>query len=127
MKSEELKYAKTHEWIKIEGDTAIIGISDHAQHEMGDIVFVDLPKIGSKAEKGKQVCVVESVKSAFDIYSPATGEITEVNNTLLDEPAILNQSPIDKGWIYKMKVSSPDISDLMDWNAYQEFLKTAAH
>lgn len=127
MKPEELKYTKTHEWIKIEGENATVGISDHAQHEMGDIVFVDLPKMGAKVEKGKQACVVESVKSAFDIYAPVNGEITQVNTKLSDEPALLNQSPLENGWLFKMKVSNPDYSDLMDWTAYQEFIKTAAH
>ncbi|GAB4032033.1 MAG: glycine cleavage system protein GcvH [Elusimicrobiota bacterium] len=127
MKPEELKYTKTHEWIKIEGENATVGISDHAQHEMGDIVFVDLPKIGTRVEKGKQACVVESVKSAFDIYAPVNGEITEANTKLSDEPALLNQSPLENGWLFKMKVSNPDQSDLMDWNTYQEFIKTAAH
>jgi glycine cleavage system H protein len=127
MKQEELKYTKTHEWIYIQGDTAIVGVSDHAQHEMGDIVFVDLPKIGNKVEKGKQACVVESVKSAFDIYAPVSGEISEVNTKLSDNPALVNQSPIEEGWLFKMKVSKPDLSDLMDFKLYQEFLKTAAH
>ncbi len=127
MKPEELKYTKTHEWIKIDGDVATVGVSDHAQHEMGDIVFVDLPKVGAKLEKGKQACVVESVKSAFDIYSPVSGEVSEVNNKLSEDPALLNQSPIDNGWIYKMKVSNADVSDLMDFKAYQEFIKTEVH
>jgi len=127
MKAEELKYTKTHEWIKIDGNTAIVGVSEHAQHEMGDIVFVDLPKVGNKVEKGKQACVVESVKSAFDIYAPVSGEIIEVNTKLSDDPAIVNQSPLENGWLFKMKVSNPDTSDLMDWITYQEFIKTATH
>ncbi|PIS47172.1 MAG: glycine cleavage system protein H [Elusimicrobia bacterium CG08_land_8_20_14_0_20_51_18] len=128
MKPEELKYTKTHEWLHISGDAAVVGISDHAQHEMGDIVFVDLPKVGSKVQKEKQACVVESVKSAFDIYAPVSGEITEANTKLSDEPALVNQSPLENGWLFKMKISAPaEASDLMDWNAYQEFVKTAAH
>ncbi|NLI10745.1 MAG: glycine cleavage system protein GcvH [Elusimicrobia bacterium] len=127
MKPEEVKYTKTHEWIKIEGDIAVIGVSDHAQHQMGDIVFVDLPKIGDKKEKGKQACVVESVKSAFDIYSPVSGEVVEVNTKLSDEPALVNQSPLENGWLFKMKVSSADTSDLLDWNAYSEFANNEAH
>ena len=127
MKQEELKYTKTHEWIKIDGNAAIVGVSDHAQHDMGDIVFVDLPKKGNKVEKGKQACVVESVKSAFDIYAPVSGEIIEVNSKLSDDPAIVNQSPLENGWLFKMKISNPDISDLMDWSTYQEFIKTATH
>lgn len=127
MKPEELKYTKTHEWIKIDGDTAIVGVSDHAQHQMGDIVFVDLPKVGDKKEKGKQACVVESVKSAFDVYAPVYGEIIEVNSKLSDEPALVNQSPLENGWLFKMKVSNPDTSDLMDWSAYKEFIKNEVH
>ncbi len=127
MKPEELKYTKTHEWIKIDGDTAVIGVSDHAQHQMGDIVFVDLPKVGDRKEKGKQACVVESVKSAFDIYAPVSGEIIEVNSKLSDEPALVNQSPVENGWLFKMKISNPDTSDLMDWNAYSEFAKNEVH
>jgi len=124
-KPEELKYAKSHEWILM-GDEAVVGISDHAQHEMGDVVFVELPKVGQKLEKEKQCAVVESVKSAFDIYSPVTGEVTAVNDAVTAEPALLNQSPLENGWLFKMKVSNPAEADsLMDWNTYQEFVKQA--
>ncbi len=126
-KPEEVKYTKTHEWLQL-GAEAIAGISDHAQHEMGDIVFVELPKVGQKLEKEKPCAVVESVKSAFDIYAPISGEVTAVNGAVTGEPALLNQSPLDAGWLFKMKPSDPaEAAALMDWAAYQEFVKQSAH
>ncbi|MCX7905555.1 MAG: glycine cleavage system protein GcvH [Elusimicrobiales bacterium] len=124
---ENLKYTKTHEWVLIEQDIAKVGITDFAQTQMGDIVFVDLPKKGTKLEKGKQACVVESVKSAFDIYSPLTGEVIEVNEKLTSEPAIINQDPYGNGWIFKIKILNMDSSDLMDNTQYEEFVKTQRH
>lgn len=122
---ENLKYTKTHEWIKIDDNTATVGVTDFAQSQMGDIVFVDLPKVGTKVEKGKQACVVESVKSAFDIYSPLTGEIIEVNSELSNEPALINSQPYEKGWIFKLKIGNPsEISELLDLNAYEEVVKS---
>ncbi len=128
MNKENLKYTKTHEWIGIEGDVAYIGVSDFAQSQMGDIVFVDLPKVGTKAEKEKQICVVESVKSAFDIYSPVNGDVIEVNSALSDNPALINQEPYGNGWICKMKITDKSqLDSLMDFKAYEEFVKTQAH
>jgi len=128
MNKEDLKYTKTHEWIKIDGNTAIVGVSDFAQKEMGDIVFVDLPKVRAKLEKEKQACVVESVKSAFDIYAPVSGEVTEVNSELSNDPAKINQEPYGSGWIFKMKVINPsEANDLMNYLQYEEFLKTQSH
>jgi len=124
---EEVKYTKTHEWIH-PGAEAAVGISDHAQHEMGDVVFVELPKVGAKLEKEKPCAVVESVKSAFDIYSPVSGEVTAVNDAVAGEPALLNQSPLGNGWLFKMKPSNPaEAETLMAWPAYQEFVKQSAH
>lgn len=126
-KPEEVRYTKTHEWV-MPGAEAVIGISDHAQHEMGDVVFVELPKVGQKLEKEKQCAVIESVKSAFDIYSPVSGEVTAVNDAVTGEPAMLNQSPLENGWLFKVKPDNPSEADaLMDWNAYQEFIKQGAH
>lgn len=126
-KPEEARYTKTHEWIA-PGAEAAVGISDHAQHEMGDVVFVELPKVGQKLEKEKPCAVVESVKSAFDIYAPVSGEVVAVNEAVVSEPALLNQSPLENGWLYKMKPSNPaDAQALMDWNAYQEFVKQSVH
>lgn len=122
------KYTKTHEWIKVEGEIGIVGVTNFAQEQMGDIVFVDLPKAGQNLEKGKQACVVESVKSAFDIYSPVSGEIIEVNSNLSNDPAIINQDAMGNGWIYKIKISNPkDLDDLMDKSVYEEFCKTQTH
>ena len=128
MNKEELKYTKTHEWIKIEGDFGIVGITDFAQNQIGDVVFVDLPKVGTKLEKEKQACVVESVKSAFDIYSPISGEVVEVNDELSNDPAKINQDPYGDGWIFKIKISNPsEIDELMNYLQYEEFIKTQHH
>ena len=124
---ENLKYTKTHEWIKIEGDIAIVGITDFAQNQLGDIVFVDLPKKGMVVEKGKEVCTVESVKTASSIYSPLAGEIIDVNNDLSNDPALINGDPYGKGWIFKIKILNLDTSDLLDYNSYQEFIKSQQH
>ena len=126
-KPEEARYTKTHEWFH-PGAEASVGISDHAQHEMGDVVFVELPKVGQKLEKEKPCAVVESVKSAFDIYSPVSGEVTAVNKAVTGDPALLNQSPLENGWLFKLKPSNPaESATLMDWTAYQDFIKQAAH
>lgn len=126
-KPEEVKYTKTHEWVQT-GAEAAVGISDHAQHEMGDVVFVELPKVGQKLEKEKPCAVIESVKSAFDIYAPVSGEVTAVNDAVTGEPALLNQSPLEKGWLFKMKPSNPAEGEtLMGWAAYQDFVKQSAH
>jgi glycine cleavage system H protein len=127
-KQEEARYTKTHEWIALEGDQALVGVSDHAQHEMGDVVFVELPKMSQKLEKDKPCTVVESVKSAFDIYAPVAGEVSAVNTAVTGDPAIINQSPLEKGWLFRMKVANPaDFKTLMDWNTYQEFIKQGVH
>ncbi|MCX5786601.1 MAG: glycine cleavage system protein GcvH [Elusimicrobia bacterium] len=127
-KPEEARYTKTHEWIALEGSEATVGVSDHAQHEMGDVVFVELPKMSQKLEKDKPCTVVESVKSAFDIYAPVSGEVSALNSAVTGEPAIINQSPLEKGWLFKMKISNPDdFKTLMDWTAYQEFIKQNVH
>ncbi|MEF3280944.1 MAG: glycine cleavage system protein GcvH [Elusimicrobiota bacterium] len=128
MNKENLKYTKTHEWIAVEGDKGVVGITDFAQSQMGDIVFVDLPKIGQKVEKEKQCCVVESVKSASDVYSPVSGEVIEVNNELSNDPQAINQDAFGKGWIFKVKISNlAELDSLMDYKQYEEFLKTQQH
>lgn len=127
-KQEELKYTKTHEWLYVRGSEGTVGLSDHAQHEMGDIVFVELPKADQAVEKEKQCAVVESVKSAFDIYAPVSGQISALNDEAAKDPALINQSPLDKAWLFKIKLSDPDqAKGLMDWAAYQEFVKQNAH
>ena len=102
----DLKYAKTHEWVHISGDTATVGITDHAQHELTDIVFVELPAVGRKVKLGEACAVVESVKTASDIYSPVSGEIIEVNPAVVDNPALVNSDPHTGGWFYKIKLAN---------------------
>ncbi len=101
----DLKYAKSHEWVRASGDTATVGITDHAQHELTDIVFVELPAVGRKVKAGEACAVVESVKTASDIYSPVSGEILEVNQAVVDKPELVNTDPHGNGWFYKIKLS----------------------
>jgi len=124
---EECKYTKAHEWAYIEGDIAIFGISEFAQKEVGDIVFIELPKIGQKVEKGEQCAVVESVKAASDFYAPLSGEVTEINEKLNDDPSTVNKSAHQEGWFFKIKISNSDeIKDLMNLKEYEEFIKSQA-
>ena len=102
-----LKYTKSHEWVRVSGDTAAVGITDHAQHELTDIVFVELPDAGRKVKAGEACAVVESVKTASDIYSPVSGEILETNRLVVDDPALVNSEPHAGGWFYKIKLSNP--------------------
>lgn len=114
-----MKYTESHEWIKVENGIGTIGISDHAQNELSDVVFVDLPETGKSVEAKSPIAVVESVKAASDIYAPVSGEILEVNNALSDDPALINTSPQNEGWIFKLKLSQPDeLDSLMDEAAY---------
>jgi len=114
-----LKYAKSHEWVRVEGDTAVVGISDHAQRELTDIVYVELPPVGDRVEAGKECAVVESVKAASDIYSPVTGDVVTVNEELSRTPELVNQDPYGKGWIFKVKMSDlPELGELMTPNDY---------
>jgi glycine cleavage system H protein len=101
----DLKYAKSHEWARLSGDVATVGITDHAQHELTDVVFVELPEIGRKLKAGDACAVVESVKTASDIYSPVSGEVVEVNKAVVDNPALVNSEPFAGGWFYKIKLS----------------------
>ncbi len=101
----DLKYAKSHEWVRVSGDTATVGITDHAQHELTDIVFVELPTVGREVKAGEACAVVESVKTASDIYSPVSGEILEVNQAVVDKPELVNTDPHGNGWFYKIKLS----------------------
>lgn len=103
----DLKYTKSHEWVRVSGDTATIGITDHAQQELTDIVFVELPAAGQKVKAGDACAVVESVKTASDIYSPVSGEILETNDAVVDEPALVNTEPYSKAWFFKIKLSNP--------------------
>ena len=115
----DLRYAKTHEWIRVEGDIVTVGITDHAQNELTDIVYAEPPKVGAEVKAGATAAVVESVKAASDIYSPLSGTVTEVNAELSGNPALLNTDPFGKGWIYKMKSSdSAEINALLTPEAY---------
>lgn len=113
------KYAKSHEWVRATGDTATVGITDHAQHELTDIVFVELPAVGRKVNAGEACAVVESVKTASDIYSPVSGEIIEVNKAVADNPALVNTEPHAGGWLYKIKLSNAaELNSLLSPEAY---------
>lgn len=103
----DLRYAKTHEWVRIAGEYATIGITDHAQHELTDVVFVELPAKGRKIKAGESCAVVESVKTASDIYSPVSGEVTETNSAVVANPALVNTDPYGEGWFFKIKLSNP--------------------
>jgi glycine cleavage system H protein len=105
---DDLRYAETHEWIRLEGALGTVGITDHAQAELTDIVYVELPQIGARLEARKAAAVVESVKAASDIYSPVTGEVVEVNHELESNPALVNTDPYKKGWLFKLKLSNPE-------------------
>src|ERR1700677_199579 len=102
---QDLKYAETHEWLRVEGENGTVGISDHAQAELTDIVYVERPAVGAKAEAGKTIAVVESVKAASDIYSPVSGTVTEVNPALASNPALVNTDPYGEGWLFKLKIT----------------------
>ena len=103
----DLKYAKSHEWVRVSGDTATVGITDHAQHELTDVVFVELPALGRKMKTGEACAVVESVKTASDIYSPISGEVTAINQTVVDNPALVNSEPYGNGWFFRIRLSQP--------------------
>ncbi|MBT6714899.1 MAG: glycine cleavage system protein GcvH [Elusimicrobiaceae bacterium] len=122
-KAEECKYAKSHEWVHVDGDIATVGISDHAQKEISDIVFVELPEIGKQVEAGKQAAVVESVKSASDFYAPVSGEVVEVNEAVKSEPSLANQEAHGKGYFFKIKLSKPEeLDNLMSFDDYKASL-----
>ncbi|MFP0155503.1 glycine cleavage system protein GcvH [Acinetobacter baumannii] len=116
----ELKYARTHEWVKIEGDLVITGITDHAQDELGDLVYVETPEVGSQVTAGEQAGVVESVKTASDIHAPVSGTVVEVNTDLEDDPDFVNEDPYGKGWIYKIKPDNiADVEKLLTNAEYE--------
>ena len=121
-----IKYTPDHEWIQIDGDVATVGITHHAQDALGDVVFVELPEVGSSHEQKDAIGVVESVKAAADVYMPVSGEITEVNEALQDDPSVINSDPLNAGWFFKIKLSDASQLDaLLDQTAYDELLKNA--
>jgi glycine cleavage system H protein len=116
----DLKYAKSHEWVRVAGNVATIGITDHAQHELTDVVFVELPEVGRKVKAGDACAVVESVKTASDIYSPVGGEIVEVNKAVSENPALVNTEPYGNGWFYRIRLSDPaEVNALLGSEQYE--------
>jgi glycine cleavage system H protein len=123
----ELRYTKDHEWVRPEGDAATIGITDHAQNALGDVVFVDLPEVGREVTTGEAVAVVESVKAASDIYAPIAGRIVEVNSALTEDPGLINREPTGEGWFFKIEAKDPaEIATLLDDSAYAAFVESQA-
>jgi glycine cleavage system H protein len=118
-------FTREHEWVRVEGDSATVGISDHAQEQLGDIVFVEVPQPGRQLGKGEEAAVVESVKAASDVYSPVSGSVVEGNQAIADDPALVNREPEGEGWFFKLKLSDPgELDGLMDEGAYRDWVKT---
>ena len=118
-------FTREHEWIKVDGDTATVGITTHAQEALGDIVFTEVPDAGKQLAKGQEAAVVESVKAASDVYSPVSGEVTEGNQAVIDDPALVNGDPEGEGWFFKLKLSDPgELDGLMDEGAYRDWVKS---
>ncbi len=119
----DLRFTKDHEWILVEGDTATVGITNHAQEQLGDVVFVDLPAVGKQVTKGGEAAVVESVKAASEVYAPVTGEVVAINGELSGDPSLVNRAAETEGWFMKLKLNNPgELSDLMDKAAYDKFV-----
>ena len=115
-----VKYTKEHEWVRVDGDEAVTGITDYAQEQLGDIVYVELPEIGRRVERGKEAAVVESVKAASDVFAPLSGEVTAVNAALADDPGRVNRDPLGEGWFFKFRIASAaELDELLDEAAYQ--------
>lgn len=120
----DLKFTKEHDWIKVEGNAATVGISAFAQEQLGDVVFVELPDVGKALKKGDEGAVVESVKAASEVYAPVNGEVTEVNEALNDDPSLVNSDPMGNGWFFKITIADPsDLDGMMDEAAYKEFVE----
>jgi glycine cleavage system H protein len=116
-------YTKDHEWVDVDGDIATVGISEHAQEQLGDVVFVELPEVGRSVAQNEDAAVVESVKAASEVYAPLTGEIVEINETLTEDPAQVNADPYGAGWFMRIRIDDPsELDDLMDEEAYKDFL-----
>jgi len=120
-----LYFTREHEWVRLDGDTATVGITDHAQEALGDIVFTEVPAAGKQLSKGQEAAVVESVKAASDVYSPVSGEVVEGNQAVVDDPALVNSDPEGEGWFFKVKLSnSGELDGLMDEASYRAWVKT---
>ena len=121
---EDNRYAKSHEYVHVEGDVATIGISDYAQKELGDVVFVELPQVGSQLEVGDELGSIESVKAVSELFSPVSGEVTEINEALADKPELVNTDPYGDGWMVKVRLTAPDEADeLMSADEYADYVK----
>ncbi len=120
----ELKFSKDHEWVRLEGGVATIGITDHAQNALGDVVFVDLPEVGRAVTVGEAIAVVESVKAASDVYAPINGKIVEVNSALVDNPGLINTEPTEGGWFFRIELDGALPDDLLDADGYAAFVDT---
>ena len=124
---EDLKYTREHEWVSLDGNVATIGITDHAQQQLGDVVFVELPAVGDRVEKSDAFGVVESTKAVSDVYAPVSGEVAEVNDDLPDNPELLNEDPYGDGWMVKITLGDrSDLDDLMSADEYRSYLEEAA-
>lgn len=118
-----LKFTEEHEWLKLEGDIATVGITEHAAEKLGDLVFVELPEVGTKLERGKPAATVESVKAASDVYAPLSGEVVAANRAIVDDPAVVNSDPMGAGWFFKLKLARvKDMEGLMDESAYKALI-----
>lgn len=118
-----LKFTEEHEWLKVDGDEVIVGITEHAQSQLGDLVFVELPEPGTKVEKDDEIVVIESVKAASDIMAPLDGEITAVNDKIVETPSLVNEDPMEEGWFFRMSLNDPsELDGLMDEDAYKAFV-----
>ena len=119
-----VKYTKDHEWVRIEGDTVVVGITDYAQSQLGDVVYVELPEIGRRVQKGNEAAVVESVKAASEVFAPLSGEVVAVNSELAGEPGRINSDPMGEGWFMKLRIANAkEMDDLMDEKAYNGFIE----
>ncbi|WP_373086701.1 glycine cleavage system protein GcvH [Sneathiella sp.] len=119
-----IKFTKDHEWVLLEGDVATIGISDYAQDQLGDVVFVEVPEVGADLSKGDEIAVVESVKAASEVYTPVSGEVIEINNDLEETPTLVNEDPLGGGWFARIKITdSTELADLLDEEGYKAFVE----
>ena len=119
-----LRFTRDHEWVRLDGDLAIVGITDYAQSQLGDVVYVELPKIGQRVEKGKEAAVVESVKAASEVYAPVSGEVAEINEALTADPAKVNADPMGDGWFIKLRLDDPkELDSLMEEGGYKRFIE----
>ena len=120
---DDLHYSKSHEWVRIDGDIATVGITEHAQKELGEIVYLELPEVGHVFDSGQEFGTVESVKAVSELFTPVAGEVTEVNTQAVEDPAAINEDSYGDGWLVKLKLSTDDVSDLMDAAAYEKYVK----